>query len=78
MVVGLACLDLGRWSLQSAILSKISKIFQMSILINTFVACHKKFKIRIEKELMTESVVFFIKLHILNVLAVPLVNVYFT
>ena len=36
--------------------------FQMSILINTFVACHKKFKIRIEEEPMTESVEFFIKL----------------
>ena len=35
--------------------------FQMSILINTFVACHNKFKIRIEKGPMTESVVFFSK-----------------
>ena len=32
--------------------------FQMSILINTFVACHN---IRIEKGMMAESVVFFSK-----------------
>ena len=50
----------------------------MSILINTFVACHNKFKMRIEKGPMTESVVFFSKHDILNVLAVHLVNVYLT
>ena len=54
--------------------------FQMSILINTFVACHNKFKIRIEKGPMTESrsVVFFSENDILNVLAFHLVNVYLT
>ena len=35
--------------------------FQTSFLINTFVACHNKFEIRIEKGPMTESVIFFSK-----------------
>ena len=47
----------------------------MSILMNTFVACDNKFKIRIEKGQMPDSVVFFSKHNILYVLAVNLVNV---
>ena len=52
--------------------------FQMSILINTFVACHNQFQIRIEKGQTTKPVVFFSKHNILNVLTVYLVNVYLT
>ena len=52
--------------------------FQMPILINTFVARHNKFYIRIEKGLMTKSVICFSKHDIFNVLGVQLVNVYLT
>ena len=47
--------------------------FQMSILINTCVACHNMFEIRIEKGPMTESVVFVSTHDILNVLAFHMV-----
>ena len=63
-----------RWTLGWGVGGGKLSPFQMSILINIFVAC----QIRIEKGPMTESVAFFSKHDILNVLAVPLVNVYLT